>query len=83
LNLKDPPTMATAVMITACSCMIAGIILECFTTVRSTHLLDEFFGAAITLYGGHMFVNKATTTTTSNQSYQSNGIPKELNVSKD
>jgi hypothetical protein len=68
--------MATVVMITACCCMIAGIVLECFTTVRSTHLLDEFFGAAITLYGGHMFVNKSVI----NQSYQLNESSKDIPV---
>jgi hypothetical protein len=56
--LKDPltrqPSVALTLLVIASIFMVAGIVLEAFTTLRSSHLLDEFFGAAIALFGGHL-----------------------------
>lgn len=63
--LKDPisnkPSVALTILAVSVSLMIGGIVMECFTNLRSTHLLDELFGAAMTLYGGHMFALRNTT----------------------
>lgn len=60
--LKDPitkqPSVALTLLVLSSVLMVGGIIMECFTAVRSTRLLDEFFGAAMTLYGGHIFAFK-------------------------
>jgi hypothetical protein len=56
--LKDPitkaPSVALTLLVLSTVLMVTGVVMECFTSVRSTHLLDELFGAAIALYGGHM-----------------------------
>ena len=56
---KDPitkqPSVALTLLIIATVFMVAGTVMEAFTTLRSSHLLDELFGAAVSLYGGHMF----------------------------
>lgn len=64
--ITKAPSPALTMFIIACILMIAGIIIEAFTNMRSTHLLDEFFGACLTLYGGHMvtFRNSINTATT-------------------
>lgn len=56
--ITKTPSVALTMVLVACLLMVGGIILECFTAVRSTHLLDEFFGAAIALYGSHMVTFK-------------------------
>lgn len=57
--LRDPitkiPSVALTLLVLATVLMVGGIVMECFTNLRSTHLLDELFGAAVTLYGGHIF----------------------------
>jgi hypothetical protein len=56
--IKDPltnqPSVALTLLMIATALMLGGIAMECFTNLRSTHLLDELFGSAIALYGGHL-----------------------------
>ncbi len=56
--LKDPttglPSVPLTLLVLACAIMLVFICVECATTLKSTHLLDEFFGACMALYGGHM-----------------------------
>lgn len=57
--LKDPvskqPSVALTLLVVASVCMVSGIVLEAFTNLRSTHLLDELFGAAVAMYTGHIY----------------------------
>lgn len=57
--LKDPvskqPSVALTLLVIATVFMVAGVAMEAFTNLRSSHLLDEFWGSAIALYGGHLF----------------------------
>ena len=60
--LKDPvtnqPSVALTLLIVAVVFMVLGVIMEAFTPLRSSHLLDELFGAAMTLYGTHAVMIK-------------------------
>lgn len=58
-RLPSHETVALCLLVFSCVLMVAGIILECVTDLRSTHLLDELFGASITLYGGHMVTRRS------------------------
>ena len=40
--------------------MVAFTVLEAFEVLTSTHLLDEFWGSCIALYGGHLYAFKNT-----------------------
>lgn len=62
--LIDPitkkPSVALTLLVIATGLMMIAVVMEAFTNMRSTHLLDEFWGSCIALYGGHMvtFRNK-------------------------
>lgn len=62
--LVDPvskqPSVALTLLVFATVFMVAGTVMEVFTTLKSSHLLDEFWGSAVALYGGHLFANKPT-----------------------
>jgi hypothetical protein len=53
--LGNPRNVALSLLIISTLLMVGGIVMECFTSVRSTHLLDELWGSSITLYATHMF----------------------------
>lgn len=53
--ITKTPSVALTLLMLATGLMVIAVVMEAFTNMRSTHLLDELFGAAISLYGGHMF----------------------------
>ena len=62
--LKDPvsrqPSVALTLLVLATVLMVVFTVLEAFAVLTSTHLLDEFWGSCIALYGGHIYAFKDT-----------------------
>lgn len=59
---KDPisrqPSVPLTLLVLASILMVTFTILESYEIIKSTHLLDEFWGSAVALYGGHIFAFK-------------------------
>lgn len=80
LWIKDPGTdkesVSVTLLVVACVLMVVFIFLECFIKLRSTYLLDEFFGACMALYGGKMITRtRAMGRIQSNEAGRHSGIP--------
>lgn len=60
--IKDPitkqPSVALSLLVLATALMVTFTVLEAFEMLKSTHLLDEFWGSCVALYGGHMYTFK-------------------------
>lgn len=55
--MKTKITAALVLLSISSSLMVLGIVLEAFTNLRSTHLLDEFFATSVMLFFGKHVVN--------------------------